>query len=210
MSWSFTAAAERALAEAAGWSSRADRDELDAPELLMGLLAEEECRAAQMLLSRGVNTATVSLHWPELHRNGNGGRRDFSPAVATAIDAAIDRLWAYPRPLHLATEHLLLGLASAPGEAADWLALHGLRADELEAQIHTLYGHEPGPVSLEPPVDIEEAGAERGRKTGRMGSKKKIPGCGKTLRQTACRRCAHPSPYPFPWRGEGIRWRCCA
>ncbi len=149
MTWSFTAAAERALAEAAGWSSRADRDELDTPELLLGLLAEEECRAAQLLLARGLDAAQVTERWPSLERSANGVQRDFSPAVTAAIDAAVDRLWAYPRPLALATEHLLLGLAAAQGETADWLAEHGLRADELETQIHDLYGHEPGPVTVD-------------------------------------------------------------
>lgn len=160
MTWSFTAAAERALAEAAGWSSRADRGELDAPELLLGLLAEEECRAAQMLLTRGVGQAQVKERWPSLQPSANGARRDFSPAVAAAINTAVDRLWAYPRPLALATEHLLLGLVAAPGETADWLAEHGLRADELEKQIHDLYGHEPGPVALDAGPEIRDAATE--------------------------------------------------
>src|SRR5262245_61459549 len=118
MAWSFTAAAERALAEAAGWKSRADRDELDAPELLVGLLAEPECRAAEMLLAHGVDVTAVQGRWPSLARATNGARREFSPDVEAALSAAIDRLWEYPRPLTLATEHLLLGLAAGPGETA--------------------------------------------------------------------------------------------
>jgi thiamine-phosphate pyrophosphorylase len=157
MAWSFTAATERALNEAAGWRSQADRDDLDTPELLLGLLAESECRAAQMLLACGVDVATVSARWPTLARHANGARRDFSPALAAAIEAAIDRLWAYPKPLHLATEHVLLGLAAAPGETARWLAEHGLVADQLEAQIHQLYGHDPGPVSVEQPLEVPES-----------------------------------------------------
>jgi thiamine-phosphate pyrophosphorylase len=166
MKWSFTAAAERALAEAAGWSSRADRDELDAPELLLGLLAEEECRAAQLLLAVGLSTAHVTERWPRLTRSTNGSRRDFSPAVTGAIEAAVERLWDYPRPLALATEHLLLGLAASPGETADWLAEHGLRADELETHIHGLYGHESGPLPVDGTDDsaaanaVEEVAAE--------------------------------------------------
>ncbi|MES1213549.1 MAG: thiamine phosphate synthase, partial [Singulisphaera sp.] len=149
MSWSFTAAAERALAEAAGWRSCADRDDLDAPELLLGLLAEDECRAAQLLLSHGVDVAQVSHRWPALHRASNRLPRDFSAAVSAAIHAAIERLWAYPRPLSLATEHLLLGLVAAPGETGQWLAEQGVSADELEKQIHVWYGHQPGPLQLE-------------------------------------------------------------
>ena len=45
----FTPAAERALLAAAGWTSCNDIAELHLPEVLMGLLAEPECRAALML-----------------------------------------------------------------------------------------------------------------------------------------------------------------
>ncbi len=154
MTWSFTAAAERALAEAAAWSSSADDAELHTPELLMGLLAEPECRAARMLQQAGVDVQLVRTRWPNLHSSNHGGRHEFSPAVQAAIEAAIDRLWEYPRPLQIATEHLLLGLVAAAGETADWLADQGLRAAQLEMEIHQLYGHRPGPLAWEPPVDV--------------------------------------------------------
>ena len=48
----FTPAAWRVLTEAARWTSCADESPLDLPELLLGLLAEEECRAAALLASR--------------------------------------------------------------------------------------------------------------------------------------------------------------
>jgi thiamine-phosphate pyrophosphorylase len=151
MAWSFTAATERALAEAAGWTSRDDHDDLREPELLLGLLAEAECRAAEMLLANNIDAPAVRARWPALRRTeGNGSRREFSGSVVVALDAAVGRLWAYPRPLALATEHVLLGLAAAAGETAAWLADCGLDADRLESQIHHLYGHDPGPLPVEP------------------------------------------------------------
>ncbi|MBI2826921.1 MAG: thiamine phosphate synthase [Planctomycetia bacterium] len=156
MTWSFTAAAERALAEAAIWRSRDDCADLHTPELLLGLLAETECRAAAMLLARGIDAAAVEGRWPSLARRANGahGPREFSLSLLEAFEAAVDRLWEYPRPLTLATEHLLLGLVAAPGETGAWLAEHGFDADALEVQIHRLYGHDPGPLSVEAlPID---------------------------------------------------------
>ena len=53
MAWSFTPGSERVLAAAAAWRSCDDRDELGAPELLLGLLAEAECRAAGIRIEQG-------------------------------------------------------------------------------------------------------------------------------------------------------------
>ena len=53
MRYQFTPAAERALTYASGWSSRNGYDELEAEPLLLGLLAEPECRAAAMLARAG-------------------------------------------------------------------------------------------------------------------------------------------------------------
>ncbi len=46
MRFTFTPAAERALACASGWCNRTGSEELEPEALLMGLLSEPECRAA--------------------------------------------------------------------------------------------------------------------------------------------------------------------
>jgi hypothetical protein len=66
MHYQFTPAAQRALRTAAGWTSRKGLDELETSALLLGLLAETECRAAIMLADRGVDAAAVRRRWPEL------------------------------------------------------------------------------------------------------------------------------------------------
>ena len=62
---SFTAASQRALDFASAWTTRADCSELTAPALLLGLLAEPECRAATMLARCKIDTAEVCARWPE-------------------------------------------------------------------------------------------------------------------------------------------------
>jgi len=170
MNLSFTAAAERALAEASAWNSRDDSDDLHAPELLLGLLAEAECRAAEMLLARGVDAERVRTQWPSLQPRSNSAAREFSPALLAAFHAAFDRLWEYPRPLSLATEHLLLGLTAAPGEMADWLASQGFDPQQLEVQIHRLYGHAPGPLSVDPTAAEADADVGCAVHTGTIGT----------------------------------------
>ena len=59
MPFQFTPAAQRAIDTSAAWTSRKGFDELGAPALLLGLLAESECRAAIMLAGQGIDAAAV-------------------------------------------------------------------------------------------------------------------------------------------------------
>jgi thiamine-phosphate pyrophosphorylase len=67
-------------------------------------------------------------------------------------------LFEYPQPVTLATEHLLLGLAAIPGEVSSWMAERGLFVGELEAELHRLAGHQPGPLPLDFDMPDELAG----------------------------------------------------
>ena len=177
----FTAAAQRAMAEAAAWSGQEGGPELEAPAVLLGLLAESECRAAIMLARHGIDEAAVRRQWPALVRNearfaawtdedvssraaaddGVPVRR-FSLEVESSLAATRRRLSDYARPLTLATEHVLLGLAGADHEVAEWLRQQGLDPDAIEAEIHGLYGHtrERGPETIGPPVDFPDDSAQ--------------------------------------------------
>jgi thiamine-phosphate pyrophosphorylase len=147
----FTPAAQRVLAAAAAWTSGDDFDALEPPELLLGLLAETECRGAALLAAKGIDREAVLQRWPGLRAVSANGQRSgqLSPSMLSVIAAAEDRLWEYPRPLELATEHLLLGLLAAAHEAGQWLVERGFSADALEAEIHRWYGHRPGPLAVE-------------------------------------------------------------
>jgi thiamine-phosphate pyrophosphorylase len=164
-----TPGAQRAFAEAANWLPEADLAALEAAigpsaelilsplglaELVLGLLSEPDCRAARMLADVGVETATVLDRWPDLVSLPPedflplAGRR-WSAEVEVAITAAATCLADYPKPLELATEHLLLGIASTETEVASWLQQRGLHRDQLEREIHRLYGHQPGPLVVD-------------------------------------------------------------
>ena len=152
----FTPGAERVLDEAARWSRRDDPDDIEAPSLLLGLLAEAECRAAIVMAGHGIDAAGVKNRWPELKRHPAGAPPPgLSADVRESLSAAVARLHEHPKDLILATEHLLLGLAAADHETGQWLRRQGVDPDSLERDIQAQYGHTPGPLPAEEPETLE-------------------------------------------------------
>jgi thiamine-phosphate pyrophosphorylase len=164
MRFEFTPGARRALAAASGWTSRDDSDELDVPEVLWGLLAEPECRSALLLAEHDIDADAVRRQFALLQLGVEAAGREgrFSPAWVACLNAVEALLVDYPRPLELATEHLLLGLAATDNEVSRWLAQRGLDAANLEAAVHRLAGYEPGPL----PLDTDDAEQDAGRTIG--------------------------------------------
>lgn len=152
----FTPAAERALAAAATWTGAEVRlvsRELCLPELLLGLLAEPECRAALILAEHDIDAQAVRNRFSLVaveQLDPNQAPR-FSHEVVQCLLATEQLLIEYPQPLELATEHLLLGIAATDNEVARWLRQHGLALEVLEAEVHRLSGHQPGPL----PIDVD-------------------------------------------------------
>ena len=98
----FTAAAERALIYASGWSNRTGCDELEAEPLLVGLLPEPECRAATMLARLTIDIPAVRQRWPELREEtpcsgGVGTQKPFSQQVEVMLQLAGQRLPMAPQ-----------------------------------------------------------------------------------------------------------------
>jgi thiamine-phosphate pyrophosphorylase len=160
MVYEFTPAAERAITVAARWRT-SPAPEIDAPGMLLGLLDEPECRAALMLARHGVDADAVRSRWPGLafYDAVAGEPRRFSTTVQAALSFAEDRLFEYPRPLELATEHLLLGLVGGAGEASAWLQERGLQPAEIEAEVHRVSGHTPGPLDWDDSPSHVQSGA---------------------------------------------------
>jgi thiamine-phosphate pyrophosphorylase len=75
--------------------------------------------------------------------------------VQTSLAVSFDRLADLPRPLEMATEHLLLGLAAARHETGLWLCQVGIDAGRLAAEIYRQYGISPDPLPLEDFEPIE-------------------------------------------------------
>jgi thiamine-phosphate pyrophosphorylase len=152
----FTPAAERALRAACGWSAAADPQDLEIPELLLGLLAEPECRAAGMLSSAGIDAARVSGRWPEVHAvdpaDGQRAQR-LSAEVRAALAGAQARLGECLDPAEVATEHLLLGLVAVEDEYGHWLRAQGLSAEGLEAEVRRIYGFAASDAE---PIELDE------------------------------------------------------
>ena len=186
MAIQFTPAAERALLAASAWRSPDDGGWLAPPEVLLGLLAEAECRAAVMLAGAGIDRSAVEAHWADFREIGEdpSRARNFSPALSAALAAAQERLVDYPRPLVLATEHLLLGLAASGDDVSKWLMSRGVAVDRLEAEIHRLYGQVPGPVAV---VEWNEERAESLRPSSGRGRKaeSRLAGAGSNVRGAA-------------------------
>ena len=161
MRLTFTAAAERVLGHAADWLISSDCDELEAESLLLGLLAEPECRAAVMLGRVNVDITVVRREWPALQHlpppaKGRERRKPFSSDIELSLRLAADRLPFLPHPIELATEHILLGLATADHPVACWLRRQGLDPDEIAAEIRALHGSPPEDDYSSVPIDADE------------------------------------------------------
>jgi thiamine-phosphate pyrophosphorylase len=155
MQYQFSSAAERALIHAAGCTSRADYAELVAPALLLGLLAESECRAALMLAKHGITAESVHQQWPKLQISPpDGGAQTtlpgiISPKLDHSFQMVTQLVAEYMNPPILETEHLLLALLASDDELTFWLNQRGVRSAEIEADIRKRHGFRQGPLPIE-------------------------------------------------------------
>jgi thiamine-phosphate pyrophosphorylase len=157
----FTPGAMRALLAATTWTSTdvTRSDQLGVPEVLLGLLDEPECRAALLLARIGVDSSTAQSRFADLTRGAPpDSERLERPSTdwTRCLAAGLERLFEYPRPLTLATEHLLLCITSADNEVSRWLGERGLSSAALETEVHRLSGHRPGPLPIDADDSVEE------------------------------------------------------
>jgi len=166
----FTPAAERALRAAAKWTfaeARVTPNELQGPELLLGLLGEQECRAAIYLAESGIDAPKVLRRWPSLCQGAQSGeaqsREDSQPKMSPSIYSALHDVRYQLREVslspELATEHLLLALTKVDHEVAHWLRKSGLDASGIDKDLATLQStnSHAGELAQEPlPVDWED------------------------------------------------------
>jgi len=142
----FTPGALRALAAAATWQLGETFDGLRPVTILMGLLAEPECRAAALLRAIGIEETAILNRWPELRRSDRPPviTPESPPAfhaeaesILEAVDTYMD--WGDWPPI-ISTEHLLLGLVAGDEPVACWLREMGLEFHDLLRQILERYG----------------------------------------------------------------------
>ncbi len=147
------------LAAATRWRGQTNGGPLGLPEVLLGLLSETECRAAAMLARHGVTEAAVRRHWPHVkRRRGRAVQHgDASESWSAALrHCAVNAAARLPsqEPPTVATEHLLLGLASGDDEVALWLREQGLDPEALTQEIETLYGVSRETVPMPAEADV--------------------------------------------------------
>jgi thiamine-phosphate pyrophosphorylase len=150
----FTPGVLRVLARAETYSAPENRQRLQPVPVLLGLLAESECRAATLLNRHGITIEKVLQRWGLLDIEVQidepitpieieplDGLYRFSIELADSFRLATNWLVTSGLGGELATEHLLYGLVAADHELALWLREQGLAPEPLEREIATLYGN---------------------------------------------------------------------
>ena len=134
----FTQRAHQALQRARDAAQRLDYAAIGTEHLLLGLLDEGDCLAAQTLTALGVETGSVrAMVLDALGSGQQPGVEEIglTPRAKLALELAVAEAKAL-RHRHIGTEHLLLGvLRDEEGIAAVVLAHHGVTLDRARAQV---------------------------------------------------------------------------
>ena len=140
--YELTAAAERVVDEAGCWLAPGAGHDLAAGALLLGLIAESECRAAQWLRAREISQEKVLARFPGLERRAevSAGATSAPAWLRLLVRAAESNFAVQLRPTTVATEHLLLGLLCGDADTAEWLDATGEAANQLAAEISSRQG----------------------------------------------------------------------
>ena len=157
---------------------------LSAVSLLVGLLLEEESRAAAILTKAGVSLETVRQHWEYLKLDDAVASAPLSidsplppiqAELQTVFSAALSWGSSHGLPPELATEHALLGLLceEATTDVGMWLREQGLSDIQVECEILQLTGMA---VSDNPIDDWESLGEEDADSTSTRGQAPPLTG----------------------------------
>ncbi|MBX7074002.1 MAG: thiamine phosphate synthase [Pirellulales bacterium] len=148
-----TPAAERATTDAGHFGSVGDAAGATAA-LVLGLLHETECRAAEILAAAGVTEELMRARWPALTESALGASFGNAPVegLRRVVRAVEEMLDDFPPPLSLGTEHLLLGVLANGDAVADWLAGYGLRVEPLVEEIRQREGRV---LVNDEPIEVE-------------------------------------------------------
>ncbi|MCQ2379412.1 MAG: ATP-dependent Clp protease ATP-binding subunit [Victivallaceae bacterium] len=134
----WTPNARRVLFLADREAERLNHDEIDAPHLLLGLLALNDGVAVAKLKSRGLNFARLRLEVEKSMGDNGGtgikGRRPLSVTSAKIIEQARQEANGMNYRF-VGTEHLLLAILRCGGNASRILSNLGIDADSLREDI---------------------------------------------------------------------------
>ncbi len=165
MNMLFADAVERMLMEAAHWADDPFDPQLFLPGIFYGMLIETECRATLLLTAKGLTSEVVHARWSQLARYDQRVAgwvelskppkvfddetvvvRGLAGSLRRAIRNMERRLWDFPRPMMIMSEHLLLALSCMDHEVGQFLRELGVDPDTLETQIREWYGLQHRPI----------------------------------------------------------------
>jgi ATP-dependent Clp protease ATP-binding subunit ClpA len=129
----FSSKARDAVAAAQQEAHGLGHEEVSSEDLLLGLLAVEDGGAARALNALGIEPDSVR----ERVQRGPGGpegKLTFSRQAKKGLELALREAFHYGHN-HIGTEHVLLGLVRAGGEAAELLDRLGADADRIRAEV---------------------------------------------------------------------------
>lgn len=155
----FTKRARRALAYAQEEAQRLNHPYIGTEHLLLGLVREENCVAARVLHSLGVEADTVRNAVEEIigpEERKTMPRLGLSPRTKMIIELAVNQARDRGNK-YIGTEHLLLGMVEeAEGIGVDILKSLGVTLEKVQSQTEQLAmeGHSAG-----------QEGAQKGKKT---------------------------------------------
>jgi len=179
MFYSFTASAERALKRADRLARRRGAALIEPLDVLAALAVESESRAAELLVEFGVETARL---WTEL---GAESLTILAESVGDELETELTLGQTFPEPLpaspalrlvlseasmqargldrkrEVGTEHLLGGLLSSSGAAAELLRAAGLELPTLRERLTREVEADSGPLLAAEgmaPLDLAEPG----------------------------------------------------
>ena len=169
---SYTAGACRALDRAQARARRRGALAVEPIDLLVALVNEAESRAVALLSEFGLDPARARAalgldeEGPPAEGNEDEGTVDaivlpHSQAIRNALTDAAVQARSLARSRAIGTEHLLAGLLTSPGPAADLLAGAGLELSAVIAHLTTPAAEEASPLALPheiPPLELNDPG----------------------------------------------------
>ena len=164
---SFTAGAQRALDRARARAILRGAEAVEPNDLLAALVDEAESHSAELLAEFGLAPAQI---WAALGTDGltlseeeasatAAGPLPESPSFRAAINDAAMQARAFDRGRTVGTEHLLAGLLTVPGRAADVLNNAGVEVASLLDRLTETVVVETAPLPLPDeiaPLDLGE------------------------------------------------------
>jgi thiamine-phosphate pyrophosphorylase len=175
----FTASAVRALERAAELANRCSGSVVEPLDLLFALATESESRAVKLMMECGVEVAellakmglevTEGLDAPDGAELGPSASTSpsflealpLSPLMRSVLNEATNQARAVDRRREVGTDHLLAGLLSSPGPAAELLIAAGLELEPLQERLSEAALIDTSPLPLAegiPLLELAEAG----------------------------------------------------